>query len=136
MTSARAADAFIDRLAAQPLSRWLDLGRVLVSDRSGLRERQRAWRRVDSVIAAHALSVSAWYIRDAVDTIVFLCSCERQRWTGDERLALAAAHAAAEAAALSLLVQGLADEREVELLCAPFGPKAEAARVDSFRLDA
>ncbi|HKW10962.1 MAG TPA: hypothetical protein VJO33_11335 [Gemmatimonadaceae bacterium] len=114
------ADAFLDQLVELPSAKWLAIGEALVADRDGIPVRQRSWEEVDATLIRGRLGLAVWRVREAVDTVAFLATREWPRWSRHERRVFAAAHGAAEAAALALLAR---DELPVEAyraLTAPF----------------
>lgn len=113
-------NAFVDLLVGLPLAAWLDIGRSISSDREGLRARRDAWDQLDTTITAQRLGLSAWYVRDAVETAAFLASRCTPRWSAEERRMFAAAHGAAETAALALLARVHLSAETLGILCAPF----------------
>ena len=113
-------NAFADQLVALPLSTWLAIGETIASDRDGLPVRRNAWDTVDTAIADHGLGISAWYVRDTVDTAAFLVSRGTSQWSGRERRVFAAAHGGAEAAALALLARVHLSADVLNILLAPF----------------
>ena len=112
--------AFLDRLIELPLPKWLAIGSELMADRQGLSCRQAAWSGVEAAIADLGLGLRAWYTREAVETIAFLVSRRVSRWSHNERCRFAATHGAADAAALSLLVQPHIPAGTLRILCEPF----------------
>ena len=113
-------NAFVDLLAGLPVAAWLDIGRSIASDREGLPVRRDAWNQLDATIADQRLGLSAWYVRDAVETAAFLASGCMSRWTAEERRMFAAAQRAAETAALALLARVHLPAETLGILCAPF----------------
>jgi hypothetical protein len=121
-------DAFVYRLVELPFSEWLAIGQSVVSDRSGIPVRRSAWALVDAAITKQGLAVAAWYVRDAVDTAAFLVSRRVPSWPRDGRRMFAAAHGAAEAAALALLARAHMSLESLSILCAPFGNPLDELR--------
>jgi len=111
---------FVDALAALPRSCWVDIGRVLLADHAGLAPRVTAAAAVDAVIAARRFRVAAWYVRDALETAVFLARRGGARVSTTDRQAFDAARDAAEDAALALLAFPRLCARDVDVLCGPF----------------
>ncbi len=111
---------FIDALAELPCAEWLAIGREIMADKSGAARRAVAWAIVNAVLADRGLLVSAWYALDGVETAVCHATHSRCRTSLKERKQIAAAHGAAEQAALTLLVTAWIDPPDVEVLCRPF----------------
>lgn len=117
-------DAFVDRLAELPIDVWFDIGRSLLGHSSTVGQRETAFAMLEATIGAHGLGLAVWYTRDAVETSAFLASKSVPRWTSEGRCIFAAAHAAAEDAALAVLARDKLATRDFELLVAPFAPLA------------
>ncbi len=66
---------------------------------------------LEATINDRGLAVAAWYVRDAIETSAYYASHSIVKWTSKERRAFAAAHAAAEDAALSILSQAYLQRR-------------------------
>jgi hypothetical protein len=112
--------AFVDWLAERPLREWLELGREIARDRANASARGDAWDRVQSAIADRGMQLAAWYVRDAVETAAFVASHSTRRWSRDDRLLFAAAHGAAESAALALLTRPYLTPEHFSTLYGPF----------------
>ena len=113
-------NAFADQLVDLPLSTWLAIGESIAADRDGLAVRRNAWHAVETAIGDHGLGVSAWYVRDTVETAAFLVSRGTWQWSGHERRVFAAAHGGAESAALALLARAHLSADVLSVLLAPF----------------
>jgi len=120
----RAQDPELNRLLATlaelPPAEWLSIGRSILSDPDTLLVRRALWPVVDAIIDRRNLRLAAWYVRDAIDTAVLVATGGMSGWSRDNRCACAAAHAAAEGAALALLAQEFLECEAVTLLLAPF----------------
>lgn len=112
-------NAFVDWLAALPLNAWLEIGRSIASDRSRIASRGIAWEQLQDTIAEHELQVAAWLVRDAVETAAFLAGHSLRRWSPEERRMFAAAHGAAETAALAMLSCSFLGMEQLTMLCEP-----------------
>jgi hypothetical protein len=121
-----AAQSFVERLADLPALAWLEVGRALLRDRSSNTPRVTACAMLAATIKGRGLAVAAWYACDAIETSAFYAS-RAKRWTPSERRALAAAHAAAEDAALALLARQFVPAADCATLVAPFEPLAREA---------
>jgi hypothetical protein len=121
-TGLDAVSEFLVGLLELPMASWLTIGRELMTDRHGLAVRQAAWSDVEEAIGAHNLAYSAWRVRDALETAVFLVSRRVPRWSRDERCQFAATHGAASAAALALRACAYVRPDVVRILCSPFAP--------------
>jgi len=124
-TELASTDGFIDALVDLPLESWLAIGRDLVADRNGLSVRQDAWADVEAAITRRDLGMTVWSVRDALDTAAFLASRHASGWSREKRCAFAAAHGAAEAAALSVLVRADIPAESLRALCGPFATSLE-----------
>lgn len=113
-------NVFVDRLAELPLDGWLTIGRSSIGDHSSVGRRATAFAILEATIATNALGVAAWYARDAVETSAFVATRSAARWTSKDRRAFAAAHAAAEEAALALLAHEKLPASDFALLIEPF----------------
>ena len=120
-------DAFADRLAELPLASWLSIGQSLVESASVSTLRATPYAILEATINNRGLAVAAWYVRDAIETSAYYASPRRRRWTRMERRCFAAAHAAAEEAALAILAQAFLSSEDVDALCAPFAALADGA---------
>lgn len=120
-------NAFVDRLAALTLDQWLDVGHRLVTDHETLALRSTSWAIMDATIADRRLGVAAWHVRDAVETTAYLASDAASRLSRRERRLFAGAHAAAEDAALAVLVREHLSLEDFAVLCKPFASPAESA---------
>lgn len=126
-------DTFLDQLVDLPLAEWLMIGEALVADRDHVAVRRRAWDELEETLLRSRLGLAVWEIRDAVDTAAFIATRESHRWSRHERRTFAAAHGAAEAAALALLVRGDLPTDTYRALTAPFAASiavAEATQRD------
>ncbi|HET9730858.1 MAG TPA: hypothetical protein VFR41_15610 [Acidimicrobiia bacterium] len=117
-------DDFLGYLYEWPLAAWLTIGRELSASGS-LHSRRLAWMDVEVAITDHRLEIAAWRVRDAIETAVCLASRKSSRWSREERCVFAAAHAAAEGAALALLVQRYIPAESLGALCAPLAKPRE-----------
>jgi hypothetical protein len=113
-------NAFADRLTALPIAEWLEVGRSESIDSAGMAQRATAFAILEAAIAAHGLGIAAWYARDTVETSACLAGCGMPCWTARERRLMAAAHGAAEAAALALLARDVLAPTDFAVLIAPF----------------
>ncbi|HEV8445373.1 MAG TPA: hypothetical protein VGQ44_01075 [Gemmatimonadaceae bacterium] len=140
LTDSRSSDAgleavrsFAERLAELSPSDWVEVGNSLLRDASAHATRATASALLVSTINGRGLDVAAWYACDAIETSAFYVSrpsCS----TPSDRRAFAAAHAAAEDAALALLAREFLPASDYEALCDPFITQAPRNRAD-IRLD-
>lgn len=117
---------FVERLAEVPLATWLDVGRSLERQSESGSKRSTAWGILDATIAARGLGMDAWYAREGVETSAFLASRSAPTWTKTNRRLFAAAHSAAEEAALALLAREHLSSEDFYLLYAPFAARIPA----------
>jgi hypothetical protein len=113
------AKAFVERLGDLPLESWLAIGRAVTASRSAA-SYSGAWPAVEQAIARQDLGLAAWHIRDDIETLVYLVSHAGELVSRADRSVFAAAHGAAEDAALALLVRDHVSADKVDRLCAPF----------------
>src|SRR5262249_33673562 len=121
------ANVFIQRLCDLPLHSWLAIGRAVIAARSETAYAS-AWSSVERAIAKRDLGLAAWHVRDDVETIAYLASHSADQLSRSDRPVFAAAHGAAEDAALALLVQSSIASVDLELLCAPFATQVPRDR--------
>jgi hypothetical protein len=115
-----AAKAFADRLGDVPLARWLTIGDAIIATGTQSPERAAAWAKAEQAIVEQRLDVAAWHVRDAVETVAYLAGHSVGKLSRSDRRAFAAAHGAAEEAALALLVSRTLSGADLQRLCAPF----------------
>ena len=120
LSSLKAVDTLVDRLCDLPLAAWLVIGHAVIADRVGASARAVAFARLETAIASRGLQIAAWHVRDAVDTAAFTAASGITHWTRANHRAFAAAHAAAEDAALALLVGDALSAPDRRVLAAPF----------------
>jgi hypothetical protein len=111
-------NAFADRLAELPVLAWLTVGRTLIDNPSIYARRETPYAILEATINDQDLAVAAWYVRDAIETSAYYASHSIVKWTSKERRAFAAAHAAAEDAALAILAQEHLSAEDFAALCA------------------
>src|SRR5690349_20886119 len=112
--------AFAERLTVLAVDDWLDVGRREITDARAASQRNATRAVLEAAIVAHGLAIEAWHARDAVETSVCLAVNPSRCWTTHERRLLAAAHLAAESAALALLARDVLAPADVAILLAPF----------------
>ena len=122
------ANDFTDWLAELPPAAWLEVGRSIVGDRPQGAARDTAWTALQAAVADEDLRIAAWCVRDAVDTSAFLASRAARRWSNVERRLFAAAHRAAESAALALLAGSLLPVDYFMILYGPFTNRVGGTR--------
>lgn len=115
-----AVDVFADELSALPLERWLEIGRAMIGGHSASDRRSSAIAFLEATILTRELSIAAWYVRDAIDTSAYAAGHSVLRLTSSDRRLLAAAHGAAEDAALALLARDELRPEDLAVLLAPF----------------
>ena len=111
---------FADRLADFPVDEWLAIGRGLLTDRDHHASRAMSYATLESMLNDHGLAIAAWYVRDAVETSAYYATHSTRYWNSSGRRAFAAAHGAAEEAALALLARESLPAEDFELLSAPY----------------
>ena len=115
----------VDWLADLPLPLWLDIGRSVASDRLRLAVRGAAWEELQRAICAKELQITAWFVRDAVETAAFLAGHSVRQWSPEDRRFFAAAHGAVEASALALLARPFLELPYFEILYEPVSDRAD-----------
>lgn len=113
-------DVFIDRLVELPARHWIAVGQSITNDRACLSVRQQACEHLSAILERRALGLSAWRLRDAVETAACLVRRTSPRSSRHEGTMLATAHAAAETAALALLARADLPAEILKLLLSPF----------------
>ncbi|MGZ8378754.1 MAG: hypothetical protein ACXW05_00955 [Gemmatirosa sp.] len=121
---------FVADLERMPRAAWLDVGRrVLALDDGAGATRQAARAALDRALEARRLAVSAWLVRDAIETLACVAVSDgnprprRHRaapCSAREAAALAAARDAAGLAALAHLAHAGLRRDEYLVLLAPF----------------
>ena len=122
-----AVNAFADRLADLPASAWLAVGRSAMANGSFYELRATPFAILEATINDRGLAVTAWHVRDAIDTSAYYASAPMRRSKSAERRVFAAAHAAAEEAALAILARPFLPSEDFDVLCAPFANLVGAA---------
>ncbi len=120
---------FADGLAEFPVDEWLAIGRDLLTDRDHHASRAMSYARLESTINDRGLAIAAWYVRDAVETSAYYATHSTRYWNSSGRRAFAAAHGAAEEAALALLARASLPAEDFELLSAPYARLINRASV-------
>jgi hypothetical protein len=115
-----AVNEFADRLAELPVGAWLDVGRSMLAGSPSTTRRATPFAILEATINDRGLAVAAWYVRDAIETSAYYATCSVPRWTSMERRVFAAAHAAAEEAALALLAREYLSRADFDALYSPF----------------
>jgi len=111
---------FASRLAELPYEEWLAIGRTQLADTARVSPRATTFAILEATIATQGLGIAAWYARDAVETSVFLATNGADPWSMGDRRFIAAAHGAAEDAALALLARDALAPADFTTLFAPF----------------
>ncbi len=120
-------NTYVDRLAELPLDQWLAIGRSVIERGSSAEPEATAFVILEATLADQGLDIAAWYARDAVETSAFFVARSAAGWTKHDRRVFAAAHAAAETAALALLARDKLSGTDLSLLIGPFAPLVLAA---------
>ena len=120
-TIARELEQWLDAVGELPLEEWVRIGERFASHEHGFVTTTRACRRVAKAIDQQKLEVTAWLVRDLVETATYHVQREMARRPRRVRAQLAVARMAAEWAALAIACQAPLQSAEREVLCAPFG---------------
>lgn len=119
-STARGLERWLDALATLSLDEWMRIGdRCLQRDESTL-AMARACARIEKAISAHDLAVTAWLVRDVVETATYHVRRQGACRSRRARSQLAVARMAAESAALAMAAQPFIAATDLDLLCAPF----------------
>ena len=113
-------NVFADRLVTLPYREWLDVGNSQIAGTATASQRATAFAILDATLGTQGLGIAAWYARDAVETSAFLATNGVPRCTAGDRRVIAAAHGAAEVAALALLARDALAPADFATLFAPF----------------
>lgn len=128
--TARGLDRWLESLAELTLDDWMRIGDQCLGRDNDTLAVTRACARVEKAIDEHELAVTAWLIRDVVETAT--CHVRRAAARGGRRAhaRLVVARMAAEWAALALATQRWLSASDLDALCAPFErarPREESA---------
>lgn len=119
-STAVSLEPWLDALAALPLDAWLRAGeRCAQRDHAAL-AMTRACVRIEKVLAAHDLVVTAWFVRDAVETATWHVRRQAARQPRRVRAQLAVARMAAEWSALAIATQAWLDPDDLDALLGVF----------------
>ncbi|HEX3866463.1 MAG TPA: hypothetical protein VHV78_06900 [Gemmatimonadaceae bacterium] len=114
-------DFFVEQLAELPTHAWLEIGRAVDSAGRGASSRRAALSVLQTAAARQDVVVAAWFVRDAVETAASIArGATMARWSRENRRAFSAARAAAEHAALALLLSRRLPVADHRALVAPF----------------
>ncbi len=119
-SSAQRLEAWLDMLGELTLADWADIGRVC-EDPGVLAAMTRGCKAVESVVADRELDVTAWLVRDHVETVTHAIRVAAARQPRRRRARLAVARMAAEWAALSMAMDAWLAPADRDALRAPFG---------------
>jgi hypothetical protein len=115
----------IEHLATLELRDWLDIGRIAADVQKRVPSYFGVRHCVDTVLAKHKQALTAWIVRDAIETAV---TRVRHRAAGllsaDRRLLSIAGNAAVDAA-LALQVGDKLPARDLQIVCAPFARRMQ-----------
>jgi hypothetical protein len=125
--SARRLEQWLDSLADLTVDEWIDIAHH--SSIRDARDLASACARVDRAIVAHELEVTAWFIRDLVETAVQPGRSPTLRRSRHARSQLAVARSAAEWAALALAMEHWLAPSDRALLWAPFAEAGAGTQV-------
>lgn len=128
--SAQRLERWLDTLATIPLAEWIRIGERCFSRDGALLTTTVACAHVERAIEEHELQVTAWLVRDLVETTVFGIRQAAARGPRRIRAQIAIARMAAEWAALAIATEAWITEADRDVLCGAFGA-LDAARDDS-----
>jgi hypothetical protein len=115
-SESRSVERFLDALQELSLDGWCTAAAIA---RTSARY-DDAQHAVSAAIAKHELAVTAWFVRDLVETAIHGAQMLAVRRSSHTRRALASARAAAEWAALATAVRPRLQRLHHDVLCEPF----------------
>ena len=124
---------FVEQLCSLPLDGWLAIGHGVMNNRCTAAY-SNAWHAVQQAIARNDLGLAAWHVRDEIETLAYVASHSGAPLSRANRPVFAAAHGAAEDAAMSLLVGAEISLADLELLSAPFASQLPAGTMSQIEL--
>lgn len=119
-TIARELEQWLDALGELPLEEWIRIGERCASREHEFVTTTRACRRVEKAIDQQKLEVTAWLVRDLVETATDHVRRDMARRPRRVRAQLAVARMAAEWAALAMACQASLQPADREVLSVPF----------------
>jgi hypothetical protein len=119
-STARGLEQWLDSLGGLSLDEWMRVGEGCLQREHSMLAMTRACARVEKAIAAHELGVTAWLVRDLVETATHHVRRQGARRSRRTRSQLAVARMAAEWAALAMATQQFIGAADLDALCAPF----------------
>ncbi len=122
---------FIDALTELPGETWLAIGRAIREHPDRLSELSSARAILDVTIADRHLALSAWHVKDAIETLAFVAGRDLGNISARDRRFFDETHAAAEEAALAVLARPYLADADFAVLYAPFAHQLPAPAPDT-----
>lgn len=124
--SALRLERWLDALHTIPTAEWIRIGEQRLCGDGALLTATSACSHIERAIEQQNLHVTAWLVRDSVETTVF--GVRQTTANGPRRIRahIAIARMAAEWAALAIATEAWIPRVDVETMCAPFETIAEA----------
>ena len=130
VASARRLECWLDALATIPMTEWIRVGERCIHSRDALLTTTVACSHIERVVDAQGLHVTAWLVRDMVETTVFDIRQQAAHAPRRVRAHIAIARMAAEWAALAIATEAWIPRADLETMCAMF-ESIVSAPVDS-----
>jgi hypothetical protein len=118
--AASEVEQWLDALAQLPPEHWFAVGRACASDVSGRRRRATARALLEAIVADQRIALTAWFIRDMVQTAAHSAAGAASRARPSARRDFATARSAAAWATLAIATQAWLPCVDRQALCAPF----------------
>jgi hypothetical protein len=125
--AARGLERWLDSLDELTLAEWTRIGEQCTKRDQAMLAMTRACARVEKAIAAHELGVTAWLLRDMVETATSRVRQHAARRSRRVRSQIAVARMAAEWAALAMMTRQFIAAADLDTFCAPFERPAEVS---------
>jgi hypothetical protein len=119
-STARGLERWLDSLGELTLAEWTRIGEQCMTRDQAMLAMTRACTRVEKAIATQELGVTAWLVRDMVETATFRVRQHAARRPRRVRSQIAVARMAAEWAALAIMTQQFIGATDLDTFCAPF----------------
>jgi len=118
--SAQRLERWLDALRAIPVEEWIRIGEQRLCGDRALLTATSACSHIERAIEQQDLHVTAWLVRDSVETTVYGIRQATTRGPRRMRAHIAIARMAAEWAALAIATEAWISRADVETMCAPF----------------
>jgi len=118
--AAHQLEQWLDGLCNLTLDEWCAIGRACARQRATNADEGAALDALDDVIQRQRLALTAWYVRDLVNTAAYAARREAEHTSRARRRELSAAIAAAERAALAIALHPSLGAADSARLRGPF----------------